>query len=298
MIHLSILMKKKAEGFPEQRLWRQSVEVLEWMAKHSLLGGCMVTDAGSFPRTAAHEVRRPQGTGEEVLILCAGGKGWVESGGGRREIPEGTLLWIPAGCPHVYGSDARIPWQITWLHFRGTQAGATRDLFGSGNQPFTFLLQNPHVWTAAFEQLYSRLLSGSTQFHLLAALAAFQELISLTLQQRQSRGQRTRQGEERIIQALDWMENHLQEPLRLADLAAAVHLSVPQFSALFKAATGTPPVRYLTRLRMQHASQLLHQTDLPITEIGRRVGIDNLYLFSRNFKTHMGVSPVHYRNLL
>ncbi len=75
-----------------------------------------------------------------------------------------------------------------------------------------------------------------------------------------------------LAAAREVMEARLAEPIPLADLAAAVSLSVSQFSRQFKASTGETPHRFLMRLRAETACRLLRSTTMPIPEVATRCG--------------------------
>jgi hypothetical protein len=59
----------------------------------------------------------------------------------------------------------------------------------------------------------------------------------------------------------------------------------------FRVLVGEPPLRYLTRLRLQRAARLFRTTDSSVAEIARRVGYDSDEALSRAFKNRFGVSP-------
>ena len=63
------------------------------------------------------------------------------------------------------------------------------------------------------------------------------------------------------------MHSHLDGQLSLRDIADSVHLSTYHLLRLFNDATGQPPRRYLTRLRVERASRHLERGELSITEI-------------------------------
>jgi AraC-like DNA-binding protein/quercetin dioxygenase-like cupin family protein len=83
--------------------------------------------------------------------------------------------------------------------------------------------------------------------------------------------------------------------LTLADLAGAVHLHPTYFATLFRRATGEPPLRYVTRYRLQRARDLLLASDYPLGEIARRTGFYDAPHLSRAFSASEGVPPGHYR---
>ena len=67
------------------------------------------------------------------------------------------------------------------------------------------------------------------------------------------------------------------------------------YTHLFHQRTGFSPLEYLTRLRLNHASQLMAETALSIAEIARAVGYEDPLYFSRLFRRKMGVSPTEFR---
>ncbi len=78
-------------------------------------------------------------------------------------------------------------------------------------------------------------------------------------------------------------------------LARDVGLSRSAFAAHFRALVGVAPLAYLTRWRMQRASELLRESDLPMIEVAERVGYGSEAAFTRAFKRHEGVGPAGYR---
>jgi len=87
----------------------------------------------------------------------------------------------------------------------------------------------------------------------------------------------------------------IDQPVTLPRLADAFALSTAQFSRLFCAHFGASPIRYHTRLRIEHAAELLAHTDLPIAAVALRTGYDDPYHFARVFKQQTGDPPGRYR---
>ena len=64
-----------------------------------------------------------------------------------------------------------------------------------------------------------------------------------------------------------WVQEHLDEPITVADLAGRSAMSRRTFARRFAATTGTSPYQWLLRQRLQLAQRLLETTDLPIEVI-------------------------------
>ncbi len=91
------------------------------------------------------------------------------------------------------------------------------------------------------------------------------------------------------------MRERLADPLTLADIAAEAHLSVYHFIRVFRDATGETPHRFLTRLRIERARQLLATTALTVGQIAERCGFSSPGALSSAFLSHVGVRPSVYR---
>ncbi|HEX8722632.1 MAG TPA: helix-turn-helix transcriptional regulator [Pyrinomonadaceae bacterium] len=102
----------------------------------------------------------------------------------------------------------------------------------------------------------------------------------------------------RLRLAVELMQAHMHRDLPLEEIAAAAHLSPFHFARLFKKLTGATPHSYLASLRAARAGQLLAETDLPVTEVGARVGYQSSSHFARAFRQATGLSPSAYRKAL
>jgi AraC-like DNA-binding protein len=92
-----------------------------------------------------------------------------------------------------------------------------------------------------------------------------------------------------------FLELHAPEPIGLDDLAEALHLSPGRTSHLVRELTGSSFQDLLVWERLRKAQALLRSTDLPVSQVGRLVGIDNECYFSRLFSARIGLPPSRYR---
>lgn len=102
-------------------------------------------------------------------------------------------------------------------------------------------------------------------------------------------------GRSRLARILDYMNAHLADRVTLDDLAREAHLSRYHFLRQFTVATGHTPHRYLTRLRMARAGDLLRSRRYDVSQVAQRCGYASTASFGTTFRAHFGTTPSAYR---
>ena len=82
------------------------------------------------------------------------------------------------------------------------------------------------------------------------------------------------------------------------DYAKLAKMSKFHFLRVFKEITGVSPVEYKNKVRIEHAKELLEDTNLGIGEIGISLGFSSSSYFCDAFKNKVGISPTQYRKIL
>ncbi len=95
----------------------------------------------------------------------------------------------------------------------------------------------------------------------------------------------------------DFVEENLGRDLSLAEIAQAAELSPFHFARSFKQATGMTPIQFLMQRRIEQAKNLLIEDELPIVEIGLRVGFKNQSHFTTLFRRLTTMTPKAYRDV-
>jgi transcriptional regulator GlxA family with amidase domain len=95
----------------------------------------------------------------------------------------------------------------------------------------------------------------------------------------------------RLLRARDRMDAASHEDWPVRRLAQVSAVSAAHFARSFKEAFGVPPHRYLLTRRIERATSLLRDTDLPVTEIAFRTGWSSLGTFGRIFRDVTGQAP-------
>lgn len=99
----------------------------------------------------------------------------------------------------------------------------------------------------------------------------------------------------RLLRAKDRMDAASHEAWPVARLAEVSGVSEAHFARSFKQAFGIPPHRYLLTRRIEQATTLLRDTDLPITDIAFATGWESLGTFGRTFRDITGTNPGAFR---
>lgn len=107
----------------------------------------------------------------------------------------------------------------------------------------------------------------------------------------------SRAGEQTLLirEVLQYLEEHIAEPLSVESVAKAFGYSKSRFSHLFNDRLKCTLPAYVRQLRCQHAARLLKETDLSVLDIAMRTGFDCPQTFYRAFKQCYGVTPMAYK---
>lgn len=149
------------------------------------------------------------------------------------------------------------------------------------------LIQSPQ----AGSKLYVDALTNTLATHLVYKYTSHQ-LPTQQLTTKSPAGQLSRQQLKQITRYID---EHLAEELRLAELAGLIMLSPFHFSRLFKRSTGLSPHQYHLHCRILRAKQLIKDKQLPLAQVAQIVGFSSQSHLNYHFKRMVGQTPAAYR---
>ncbi|WIB68101.1 DJ-1/PfpI family protein [Curtobacterium sp. MCBD17_035] len=93
----------------------------------------------------------------------------------------------------------------------------------------------------------------------------------------------------------EWALRHLGDALTLDALAAHANVSARTFSRRFVASTGSTPMQWVLRARVDLARELLERSDLAVDQVAARVGLGTDANLRLHFRRILGISPTAYR---
>jgi AraC family transcriptional regulator, arabinose operon regulatory protein len=215
----------------------------------------------------------------------------IGAGQAPAEHPAETLMiWTP-GRAQIYGHPER-PYNHTWIHCDGVFVRALlRRSRLPRNQPFS--LRDPALMERHLLAIHEEIVRRAAPDPVIV-----RNLLENWLRETARTLQASAEAPgppAALLAVRRLLELEYGQSFTLRELANRAHLSVPHFCAQFKRWFGVPAIDYLIRQRMHRAADLLGDRNLGVTEVGRRVGYEDLFYFSKLFKKHFGVSPRSFR---
>lgn len=104
-------------------------------------------------------------------------------------------------------------------------------------------------------------------------------------------------SEQRIQAFIADLPTRCDQQWTLAGMARLCGVQRTQLNKIFQKLTGSTPMEYLFRIRIERAKILLRETDLKIIDIAMECGYGSSQYFANNFKRAVGTTPTEYRTL-
>lgn len=290
------VLNRKKDGFNGQRAIVLPGKVVRMCEGNPLVQQLFATDIGFYPKAKFHYRERIAGISQHILIYCTDGKGWLSVNGEESRVQAGEFILLPAHTAHKYGSDENDPWSIYWLHFKGSTADRLVDLISAGKTRFSAPIDFADERIRLFNHMYRTLENGYSADNLGFLGMCLGYFLSSFCYADLFQSPYKTESKDAIDTSIEYMQDNLNQPLSLQELAAEVHISPSHYSALFRKKTGYPPLEYFNHIKAQKACQYLQFTNLQVKEIAYKLGINDPYYFSRFFSNIMGMSPLEYRN--
>ena len=106
------------------------------------------------------------------------------------------------------------------------------------------------------------------------------------------------QDSAKIDKVYQYINNNFKQHITLGDIAEEVSMTVPAFCRYFKKVTGKTFTKLVNEYRVVHATKLLSESQMSITDICYACGFNNFSHFNKLFKEFTGKSASKYRSEL
>jgi AraC-like DNA-binding protein len=194
--------------------------------------------------------------------------------------------------PAALDGDGRSPWPAWRVHpllfpfVHGQSSGLLQLKVPPERQP---------VWATVIDSIEAEL-AGRQEGYRQAALALLTLLlIDIARLAGDVVGDLRRSGEPLLAEVFTVIDRRLCEPLSLRDVAHELGMTPGHLTTVVRRRTGRTVQEWIIERRMAEARSLLSDTELPVGEIARRVGMPDPGYFSRLFRRTHGTSPRQWR---
>ena len=194
--------------------------------------------------------------------------------------------------PAALDGDGRSPWPAWRVHpllfpfVHGQSSGLLQLKVPAERQP---------VWDSVIDSIETEL-AGRQEGYRQAALAQLTLLlIDIARLAGDVVGDLKRSGEPLLAEVFTVIDRRLAEPLSLRDVAHELGMTPGHLTTVVRRRTGRTVQEWIIERRMAEARSLLADTQLPVGEIARRVGMSDPGYFSRLFRRTHGTSPRQWR---
>lgn len=107
----------------------------------------------------------------------------------------------------------------------------------------------------------------------------------------------SKEYEEALNKAIDYINLNLQEPITLKEVAAVSCISEFHFHRIFKAYIGESLGAYISRLRLESVAQKLQISQNTLNEITEQTAYQSPQSLSKAFRNQFGIPPIAFKNV-
>ncbi|NND16032.1 MAG: helix-turn-helix transcriptional regulator [Eudoraea sp.] len=241
---------------------------------------------------------------------------YVRGGSGRRQIgshvsyySDSTLILIGSNLPHCGFTDRLtenkdetvLQMREDFLgneFFNSPELAKIRTMFEKAKGGIAFRGQTKKLVGSKLEELgdqpeFSRLISVLEILQLLGSSDEFRVLNAEGYSLEASV-----KDNDRISIVFNFVKQNYKEEIALETIADIVSMTIPSFCRYFKKMTNKTFTQFVNEYRLVHASKLLAEKPMTITEVCYESGFNNFSHFSKTFKAFTGHSPSDYRKQL
>lgn len=213
------------------------------------------------------------------LIYHFSGKSTVHFNGKLLDVGENTIRFLPKGENKEYVVEKE-------------ELGECIDVYFDTNVPllneaFTIKIRENTTIGNLFKKIFAVWVSKSEGYYF--------ECISLLYKifaELQKKNYIPQNQYNLIKPAIEYVEeNFLANKISVPFLADRCGISEAYLKKLFIKKFGMSPIKYIIRLKINHACDLLRSKQYSITQVSELCGYENVYYFSRQFKEYVGTSP-------
>lgn len=223
---------------------------------------------------------------DSLLYYVSGGHSF-DFGDCKLEARAGQVLYIPYGSAYTNQTltENTEYYQIDFVLLRG---GKPYPLF---ERAMVLPVEESHGYYGIMRQVYEQYSLGDASGRYFCAGSVL-NMIGMLTKEKNDRELKTR-GIGRIEKSISYLDEYYYLDTPVSELAEMSATCVSNLEKTFKSCLGMTPLAYRNKLRMDRAKMLL-SGGVSIADTCRRIGIPDVYYFSKLFKKYWGITPGEY----
>ena len=246
---------------------------------------------------------------EIELVYVNGGSGKRQVGSHISYYTSGSLILIGSNLPHCgFTNEQTGNTKETVIHmkpdflgsdfFGTTEMKNIKHLFNRAKAGIVFIGETKKRIGNKLELIENQL-PFERLLTLLSILNEMEEAIEFKVLNAEGFSMEMQmQDNDKINTVFNYVKDHFMEPITLDEIATLTSMTVPSFCRYFKKITSKTFTKFVNEYRLVHASKLLAEKPISISEICFESGFNNFSYFNKSFQEFTGKSASQYRKEL
>lgn len=269
------------------------------MNTHNLFFYIHYCNCRKFNGAAGYSKKISKTIPHHEIAFFTGEKGSITAEKKRYPVKGGMLFYICPNVTHTIEIDAAEPESFLSVHFSYAQVNLDDNQWeiraAAENLPLHTVqeLKDGYQIQAVFKELVDGWNAKLPGYELVAE-ALLRQLIFAIFQNIKQQNRNNYAISLKIEKIIQYMQQKINHPVTLAELAALVQLSPAYLSRAFKDATGYSVIAFFNKMKIDKAKELMSEGNQKVKEAAQALGFTDEFYFSRTFKKIAGISPSEY----
>lgn len=240
---------------------------------------------------------RPEGYPYYHWLQTVEGEGVFTFDGEEYKLSKGQGILLLPFTPHSYFTSGQN-WATIYMTFSGAAIEAIMSSLDIHHSSFYSEKKNEPALSQIVYEIMNNIEDSSEFSRLDTSESLFGFMIALKKYGDMNKQHSLTQYYEKVRPLVNWLEEHYSEDIGLQDMVEKTGLSSQYLTTLFKETLKMSPYTFLIQLRIREAKKkILTHSDLPLKDIAKQVGFNDVSHFIATFKRLEGITPKKYSKL-
>lgn len=251
-----------------------------------------IEEVGYF-KTGSNYFTERENLNSYLIVFVLSGKGYLKYNGESYTICKNQSFFIDCMKYQYYKADASDPWEILWVHFNGGSSYGYYQQFSQNSSPICNFEEESTV-PSIIHQLILTHQEKNIKTEPLSSKLLVELLTEFLLTICAPDSSKTFLPEY-IKKIMIYLDKNLTDKTTLDMLAKKCSINKYHLEKEFKKFIGISPNEYVISNRISFAKELLKYSDIPVSAIAFKAGIDNVSHFINLFKKREEITPLSFR---